>query len=116
MALECARTEKALLVKKQLRKHFRRSPACGSEVLQGALCLALTLLQHQEFKIHSMACKPYSLRPCLQVVSEVLLAGRERPALAQDVTDPCLSCQELLSQEASRRLFNHTVCHSYLSA
>lgn len=50
MALECARTEKALLVKKQLRKHFRRSPACGSEVLQGALCLALTLLQHQEFK------------------------------------------------------------------
>lgn len=43
MALEHARTEKALLVKKQQRIHSRRRPACESEVLQGALCLVLTL-------------------------------------------------------------------------
>lgn len=79
MPLERARAEKALLVKKQQKTHFRRRPACGSGLLQGVLCLALTLLQYQGFKIRSMAWKPYSLDPYLQVVSEVLLAGRERP-------------------------------------
>lgn len=38
MVLECARTEKGLLVKKQLRKQLGEGHPV--EVLQGSLCLA----------------------------------------------------------------------------
>lgn len=76
MALECAITEKALMVKKQLRIHSRR-PACGNEVLQGALCLAINLLQHQGSRSIAWHGNPTLWPHVSQVVS--VLAGRERP-------------------------------------